>query len=71
MADDPGTIHNLIHFEIGELPDLFVALLLGYATSPEKLAKREMESFVIGMSRDKASELGRALIATAERVGRS
>jgi hypothetical protein len=38
-----------------------VALLLAYATSPEKLSRHEMESLVIGMTRQKAIEFGNAL----------
>jgi hypothetical protein len=36
--------------------------MLGYATSQEALSKREFETFVVGMSRDHAAQLGHALI---------
>jgi hypothetical protein len=58
-------IHDLAAFNLGDLKDAGVALLLAYATSPEKLAKREMESFVIGMTREKALVLGNALVRHA------
>jgi hypothetical protein len=37
-------------------------LLLGYATSQEKLSRGEIDSFLIGLTRAKAAELGRALL---------
>ena len=61
MADDEITIQNLVTFQLGDLPDDSIALLLAYATSPEKLSRREMESFVIGMTRDVAANLADAL----------
>jgi hypothetical protein len=60
--DAKVTIHNLAYFAFGELPGDAMALLLGYATSPEKLAKKEIDTFVIGMTREKSAELGRALL---------
>lgn len=64
MADD-GTIQELQQFQLGDLPGGAIALLLGYATTPEKLARGEMDSFVIGMTKETADRLGRALIAKA------
>ena len=57
-------LHNLVVFEIGDLPDDpdHLALLLAYATSAENLVKGELETFAIGLSREKAGELGRALL---------
>ena len=49
--DDSSIIQNLVMYRFGDLPDDGVALLLAYATTPEKLSRREMESFVIGMTR--------------------
>jgi hypothetical protein len=65
MAEEDVVIHDLAAFNLGDLQDDGVALLLAYATSPEKLARREMESFVIGMTRDKALVLGNALVRHA------
>ena len=69
MADDDqnddGIIQELVTFRFADLPDDGVVLLLAYATSPEKLSRREMESFVIGMTRDKALVLGNALVRHA------
>jgi hypothetical protein len=63
--DDSFIIQNLVMYRFGDLPDDGVALLLAYATTPEKLSRREMESFVIGMTRQKAIELGNALVRHA------
>jgi hypothetical protein len=63
--DDGAIIQNLVTYRFGDLPDDGVALLLAYATSPEKLSRHEMESFVIGMTREKAIELGSALVRHA------
>jgi hypothetical protein len=63
--DESQIIENLVTFSFGDLPDDGVALLLAYATSPEKLSRHEMESFVIGMTRQKAIELGNALVRHA------
>ena len=63
--DDRSIIQNLVMYRFGDLPDDGVALLLAYATTPEKLSMREMESFVIGMTRQKAVELGNALVRHA------
>lgn len=67
MSDDDGVIQELQQFQLGDLPDGSIALLLAYATTPEKLARREMETFVIGMSRETAARLGSELIAKAGR----
>jgi hypothetical protein len=42
--------------------DQVMTSLLGYATSQEKLSRGEIDSFVIGLTRAKAAELGRALL---------
>ena len=63
--DDRSIIQNLVMYRFGDLPADGVALLLAYATTPEKLSRREMESFVIGMTRQKAIELGNALVRHA------
>jgi hypothetical protein len=60
--DDGAIIQNLVTYQFGDLPDDGVALLLAYATSPEKRSRHEMESFVTGMTREKATELGNALV---------
>jgi hypothetical protein len=60
------TVEELQTFQIGELPNGFLVVALGYATSQEKLSRGEMESFVIAMSRKRAIELGNALLATAK-----
>jgi hypothetical protein len=59
---DGAIIQNLVTYRFGDLPDGGAALLLAYATSAEKLSRHEMESFVIGMTREKAIELGNALV---------
>ena len=51
------TIQNLATFDIGHLPDDHLALLLAYATTPERLARNEMESVVVGLSHDMARRL--------------
>lgn len=61
MPDDV-TVHELSVFQFADLPEGYIALMLGYATSQEALSRREFETFVIGLSRDRAAELGRALI---------
>lgn len=63
--DDEVTIQNLVMFQLGDLPDGAIALLLAYATSQEKLSRREMDSFVIGMTREKAVALATALLEKA------
>jgi hypothetical protein len=63
--DDGLIIQNLVMYRFGDLPDDGIAVLLAYATTPEKLSRREMESFVIGMTRQKAIELGNALVRHA------
>ncbi len=66
-GDDSSTIHSLATFKIGELPGGYLALLLAYATSQEKLASGEMESVVIGLDRELATELGEALIRESKK----
>ncbi len=66
MADnDKDDLHEMQMFKLGELPAGEVALLIDYATSADKLAKNDVESFVIGMTRHQANELGKALVAFA------
>ena len=65
--DDRFIIQNLVMYRFGDSPDDGVALLLAYATTPEKLSRREMESFVIGMTRQKRSSLGMPWFATLPR----
>ena len=60
-----GVVYELRAFEIGELPDGCLSLLLGYPTSQEKLANNEMESFVIAVSRERAIEFATALLQVA------
>ena len=62
MANNDGDIHSLATFQLGELPGDYIALLLGYATSQEKLSRGEMESFVIALSREQAKQLGDTLL---------
>jgi hypothetical protein len=64
-GDGSQIIQNLVMYRFGDLPDDGIALLLAYATTPEKLSRHEMESFVIGMTREKAIELGNALVRHA------
>jgi hypothetical protein len=64
MADREITLESLVTFQLGEMGE-GIALVLAYATSQEKLGKGEMESFAIGMTREKAGELGRALVEIA------
>jgi hypothetical protein len=73
MANNDGEIHSLATFQLGDLPKGYIALLLAYATSQEKLSSGELESFVIGMSRDQAKRLGETLLkhAAAPPSGRS
>lgn len=68
MANNDGGIHSLATFQLGELPEGYIALLLGYATSQEKLSRGEMESFVIGLSRDQAKRLADALLKHSEEI---
>jgi hypothetical protein len=58
MADDEITLENLVTFQLGDMEG-GIALVLGYATNPEKLSKGEINTFAIGMTRQKAAELGR------------
>ena len=62
------TIQNLATFDIGHLPDDHLALLLAYATTPERLARNEMESVVVGLSHDMARQLAEALLRHANRT---
>jgi hypothetical protein len=55
------TIQKLVMFQLGDVPDGLV-LVLGYATSQERLSSGEIDSFAIGMTQAKAAELGRALL---------
>jgi len=66
MTNDSGEIQELQNFKFTWLPTGDVALLLAYATSAEALSKNEMQSFVIGMTRDKAHELAAKLKAFAD-----
>jgi hypothetical protein len=61
MADDEIMLESLLTFQLGEMEG-GIALVLGHATSPEKLNKGQMDTFAIGMTREKAAELGRALV---------
>jgi hypothetical protein len=63
--NDEVTVQNLVTFQLGDFPDGGIALLLAYATSQERLSRGEMDSFVIGMTREKAGELGTALLEKA------
>ena len=67
MADDEITLENLVTFQLGDMEG-GIALVLGYATSPEKLSKGEMDTFAIGMTREKAAELGRALVEITDKA---
>ena len=67
MADDEITLESLLTFQLGDMEG-GIALVLGYATSPEKLSKGEMDTFAIGMTREKAAELGRALVEITDRA---
>jgi hypothetical protein len=64
MADREITLESLVTFQLGEMEE-DIALVLAYATSQEKLGRGEMETFAIGMTREKAAELGRALVEIA------
>jgi hypothetical protein len=67
MTDDEITLENLVTFQLGDM-ESGIALVLGYATSPEKLSKGEMDAFAIGMTREKAAELGRALVEITDKA---
>jgi hypothetical protein len=67
MADDEITLENLVTFQLGDMEGGIV-LVLGYATSAEKRSKGEMDSFAIGMTREKAAELGRALVEITDKA---
>jgi hypothetical protein len=67
MADDEITLESLVTFQLGDMEG-GIALVLGYATSPENLSKGEMDTFAIGMTREKAAELGRALIEITDKA---
>jgi len=64
MADREITLESLVTFQLGEMEE-GIALVLAYATSQKKLRKGEMETFAIGMTREKAAELGSALVEIA------
>lgn len=64
MAGREITLEDLVTFQLGEMGE-GIALVLAYATSGEKLRKGEMETFAIGMTQEKAAELGRALVEIA------
>jgi hypothetical protein len=65
MAKDKTKIENLVTFQLGDLEGEGIALVLGYSTSQEKLSRGEIESFAVGMTKQKAAALGRALLAIA------
>jgi hypothetical protein len=66
MADDDTvSLPNLVTFNVGELPEDGIALLLGYSTSQEELSRREIPTIVFGMTREQAAQLGSALVAIA------
>jgi hypothetical protein len=67
MADDEITLENLVTFQLGDMEG-GIALVLGYATSAEKRSKGEMDTFAIGMTREKAAELGRALVEITDKA---
>ena len=67
MADDEITLENLLTFQLGDMEG-GIALILGYATNPGKHSKGEMDTFAIGMTRDKAAELGRALLEITDKA---
>ncbi len=67
MTDDEITLENLVTFQLGDMEG-GIALVLGYATSPEKLSKGEMDTFAIGMTREEAAELGRALLEITDKA---
>ena len=71
MPDAPNgqtrAIYEVVTFELGEMPDGVIGMLLAYATSQEKLSRGELESYVVGMTRDKARELAAALIELANK----
>jgi len=67
MADDEITLESLVTFQLGDM-ESGIALVLGYATSPEKLSKGEVDTFAIGMTREEAAELGRALVEITDKA---
>jgi hypothetical protein len=67
MADDEITLENLVTFELGDMEGGIV-LVLGYATSAERLSRGEIDTFAIGMTREKAAELGRALVEITDKA---
>jgi hypothetical protein len=67
MADREITLESLVTFQLGEMGE-GIALVLAYATSQGKLGRGEMETFAIGMTREKAAELGRALVEIADKA---
>ncbi len=67
MADREITLESLVTFQLGEMEE-GIALVLAYVTSQEKRGKDEMDTFAIGMTREKAAELGRALIEITDKA---
>lgn len=65
MANNDGVFHSLATWQLGELPDGYIAMMLAYATSQEQLSRGELETFVIGLSQDQAKRLGDALLKRA------
>jgi hypothetical protein len=67
MANDEYIVQTVAGFELGEITenDEFLVLSLLYATSQEKLSRREMESVMMAISREQAIALGTALIRQA------
>jgi hypothetical protein len=68
MADDEITLESLVTFELGDIMEGGIALVLGYATSAEKLSRGEIDTFAIGLTREKAAELGRALVEITDKA---
>ena len=64
-GNNEGTFPNLATFQLGELPQGSIAVLLGYAAGQRPFG-RVLESFVIGMSRDQARLLADALVRLAD-----
>jgi hypothetical protein len=67
MIDDEIQLATLAMFELGDLGDR-VALVLRYAATQEKLFKDEIEGLAIGLTKQKAMELGRALLEFASKT---
>jgi hypothetical protein len=54
--------------DMGKILYIGSITLFGYATSPEKLPKGAMDTFAIGVTREKAAELGRALVEITDKA---